>query len=828
MPDKDSQTNPVNQNETWTGSEPPSPPASPDAPTIGAAQERPGAPGPPPGPQASRESIGGYLIVRQLGEGGMGVVYEAIQQNPERRVALKIIRGAGSVDDHAIRLFQREVRALARLKHPGIAAIYESGRTERGEHFFAMELVQGARLDEFVRRTEQAPTLTKSALRVRLELFLEICDAVSYAHQRGVIHRDLKPGNILAQELPADESGGPPKAEIKVLDFGLARIADEDNATQAGTLQGTLRYMSPEQVRGDTDQIDLRTDIYSLGVILFEMLSGDSPYNLDRTSFPKAARIICEQAPKRLNDTLSGKGTIHREVEVILRKALEKEPAARYQSVAALAEDIRRYLNNLPILAQPPSAAYQFRKLVARHKAGFGFAAALAVLVMALAVTMTIEAHRVAEQRDRANREAQVAGQVSGFLVNLFNVSQPDQSRGKTVTARELLDKGAASIERNAKMDPEVKATLLDTMGNAYQSLGFFDRAEPLLDQSLRLRTSLFSPKSIPVARSLRDLGLLALARGKDKEAYRDYLRSLKIYQQQEGPASQDVAILLNDVGTSLDHVGRLDEAQNYFRRALQTQIKVSGPDSAALIPMRSNLAFIAYSQKDYAGAEKQFRQELQTARKVYGPDHPDVAKLLNNLGGVLFTEKHYVEAEKYYRQALALDRKLLGDKHPQIALDLANIAQARDAQRNREGAIEDYRRALSILVNQVPDTDFRIRFVRMNLGEDLVLAGTSEDLREAEPMLRKALAANNKTLPKGAWDTAEAESLLGGCLLAEKRYAAAQPLLVESYPTIRDKIGPHQPSRITDALQRIIRLFREWGKPGKAREYEAMLKTRH
>ncbi|MGH9394786.1 MAG: serine/threonine-protein kinase, partial [Terriglobales bacterium] len=343
-------------------------------------------------------------------------------------------------DAHAVRMFQREAQALGRLKHPGIAAIYESGCTEDRQYYFAMELVRGLRLDEYLKR--QPKDTSRSAQRAKLRLFLCVCEAVSYAHQRGVIHRDLKPANILVQEAellsvtsaPTTATAGDGQPTVKVLDFGLARITEDElggasMATQPGMIQGTVPYMSPEQVRGASDQIDVRSDVYALGVILYEMLAAGLPYDLRRASLPEAARIICEQPPAPLPPSTG------RELITIVAKALEKPPAQRYQSVAALAEDIHRFLSDQPILAQPPSTIYQIRKLVSRHKLSFAFAAAAVVLLAGVAVAMTVAAGRIAVQRDRANRAAQVSDQVSAFLTHLFQISKPEQARGKTVTA---------------------------------------------------------------------------------------------------------------------------------------------------------------------------------------------------------------------------------------------------------------------------------------------------------------------------------------------------------------------------------------------------------
>ncbi len=298
-------------------------------------------------------SIGSYAVQRKLGEGGMGIVYEAQQQSTHRLVAIKVVRGGAAVDDYRLRLFQREAQTLGRLRHPNIAAVYEGGRTAEGEHFFAMELVNGVPLTQFVREHNVSR-------RERLRLFQQICEAIHYAHQRGVIHRDLKPSNILV-----DVEGKP-----KILDFGLARITDPDGALatatyEVGRVMGTLPYMSPEEVRGDVSAIDIRSDLYSLGVILFELLTGELPYIVRRNALPEAIRIICETEPRRGSST---DRSLQGDLDVILAHALEKDPARRYQSAAAMAEDIERFLTDKPILARRGSALYRLKKLLIRNR----------------------------------------------------------------------------------------------------------------------------------------------------------------------------------------------------------------------------------------------------------------------------------------------------------------------------------------------------------------------------------------------------------------------------------------------------------------------------
>jgi serine/threonine protein kinase len=709
--------------------------------------EAPPLPPPPPPPRPSDDRfIGDFRLVRKLGEGGMGVVYEAEQQHPRRPVALKVIRGGAHVSPDTLKLFQREAQTLARLRHPGIAALYETGATEEGLHFFAMELVRGSTLTAWLGQRPAGP-LTPHEVKLRLSIFKKICDAVAYAHQKGVIHRDLKPANVLIPKPTAGSSMQDEVPDVKVLDFGLARITDSDvqattYVTEMGKIRGTLPYMSPEQVRGNPDEIDLRTDVYALGVMLYEMMTGALPYDLSKAQIPEAVRIICEQAPKSISASFTGTRHLDADVITIAGKCLEKETSRRYQSAAALGDDIQRYLSDQTILARPPSAVYQLRKLAARHKGVFAFAATVFVLVTALAVTMTIQAVRIAKERDRANQEAETARQVSEFLEGLFKVSDPSEARGNEITAREILDAGAERIDRELKDQPKTRARLLGTMGETFVSLGLAKRADELLQGSLRANADSFGPDSVEYAGALVALGQSQSARG----AYRDatalarqalsiterrivvddtrrlkakYLlgssllfagdvdegtrhlsEGLEAIEASRTPDDRMRIWFLNDLAIAEIGNGRLDEAGRYLERALEFREHVYPNE---LDPERimglGNLADVLFRQGDTARARPMLEQYVRNIKAVYGANHINMANALESLAEVDLKEGRLSEARSHSERSLAVLEHNGLRRSPVVVNFLVTRAQIEEAEGNLAPAEALLREGIEIVI---------------------------------------------------------------------------------------------------------------------------------
>lgn len=788
---------------------------------------------------------GPYQLTELIGQGGMGSVYRAVRADDQFRknVAVKVLQ-PGTGRDDLIERFERERQILADLEHPNVARLIDGGATSDGRPYVVMEFVEGVPLDEYVAQN-------KPALRDRVRLFQAICAAVNYAHQNLIIHRDIKPANILVS------ADGTPK----LLDFGIAKLLRDDvdaDVTRTALRMMTPQYASPEHVRGEA--MTTAADVYSLGVLLYQLLTDEVPYRPTTSSAIELERLICDAEPKPPSQNASGvvlARELRGDLDNIVLRCLRKEPARRYTSTAALSEDLQRYLDGFPVEARPDSWGYRTSKFVRRNRYALAGAAAALFVVVALVAFYT---RQLQAERDRARVQAATAERVSDFLVTMFEEANPDETPGDQVTARQLLDSGAERIRDELAGEEAVQARLLQTMGRAYYALGLFEQAKPIYEDALSMRRTVYGETSQEAAQALSDLASNFSSLGEFETAERLHQESLAVNREVNGPEHLEVATALHNLGhtrfergeyaeavrllregvemrkrlksephyslaqglgtlgQALEFLGDHEEAEDYLRQALAMNREVLPPEHPSISQTMHNLAIPLQAQGEFAESEALLREALDLSIRYQGGDHPDISAGYVALAMQFIQRDRFADAEEVFRQALDHDRRTQPADHWSVGYDLLGLARAIHSGGDAARAEPHYRAALANYTNAFQAGHPRLGKAKSTYAEALLDLGRP---REAYPLAKQGWEAISESLPETHGLHRTASSVYGAVVLGRGDVDQARELLESSVAG-----EPDVTSRWTQTrrLERMVALYEATGDSAKKAEFSGLL----
>ncbi|MEP6833265.1 MAG: serine/threonine-protein kinase [Gemmatimonas sp.] len=753
--------------------------------------------------------VGAWLLVRELGRGGMGSVWEAerVESNFAQGAAIKVVRA--SIDSIALReRFIRERRVLARLKHRNIATLLDGGVTSDGAPWFAMELVDGETILRWCDR-QNLP------LHDRLLLMRQVCGAVQHAHGALIVHRDLKPGNILVTS----------DGTVKLLDFGIAKAldvtAEDDSTTLPGSLLGTPAYLAPELLRGEP--ASAATDVYALGVVCYQLLSGrlpraesqnrmeaaqlaqQPPLPLHSDISPEAANARSERSAEALRRQLTG------DLEHIIAMALRSEPERRYHTVDQFSDDIRRYLNTLPVVAQPDSLTYRTSKFIRRNRAtAIGAIATLLMLIGGLIGT-SWQARVAGLARDRAQLESVKANRVRAFMEEIFRAADP-RDQGKDVTVAQALNRAEQLADSEFAAQPDLHAALLSSIGRTYLGLGKYDDASRNITRALTLLRGDATASEKDVTDGIRSLATLEAERGRIPQAESLFTEALQRVRRNAND-SLTLGGLLDGLGSLELDKGDFTKAEATLRTAVIVRERFPGKQSLESANTLNNLAVALGQQNRWSEAIPLHERALEIVRASVGPNHPDVATGINTLANAYTIIGRFPVADSLFQQALALRVRALGAHHPDVAWTHYSYADMLRLSGNYERAIVHAKAVLAERGGSLPETHPMISSALIVYGRSLLSLSRPA---EAEIPLRESLRLRKAAYPAGHWLIASGTGAVAECLLAERKYAAAEPLLVSAYEELI-KVKGIEDQRTQDVGVALAALYDRTSRPEEA-----------
>ncbi len=780
-------------------------------------------------PEGSR--IGPYRIIRQIGFGGMGAVYLAERDDGQfrQKVALKIIK-RGMDTDAILKRFHSERQILAGLNHPNIARMYDGGVTESGVPYFTMEYIEGKPIDEYCDNR-------RLNLRERIRLFRKACAAVAYAQRSLIVHRDLKPSNIVVNT----------EGEVKLLDFGIAKVLSEDVhpeefsvLTKTGIRVMTPGYAAPEQIRGEA--VSTATDVYALGIVLYELLTGYRPYQTDTGSPAELENIVCNTDPVKPSSLVLRKGKwegyesdqkdspksirvtrraspeklrrmLRGDLDTICLTALRKEPDRRYASAEQLDDDLGHYLKGQPIKARKDSTGYYFRKFISRHRFSLTAAAIFFAVITSLVVYYTV---RLRTERDFARTETEKAQQVSKFLAGMFEAADPNEAKGKEITAGMLLEDGARRIREDLKDQPEIQAALMTTIGDVYFQLSRLEECKAMYYDALVLNRKLYGEHDPRTAKAYHDVGGMWHEYDQFDSAMAYYRKAFIIDSAAYGMSDTVTITDYNAIAIVTRHMGKFKEAEPMLRKVLAIRRKILDKNNLDIAYTLNHLGRMLAIEERYDEAIPLLREGLRIREHNLGEKHFEVIASKGALAGALKDEGKLEESDRIYRSCLATLIEMVGYDHQYVGAMMNNVASLAMLRGDYEGADTLFRKSIEILDRALPEDHVSRSQPLLGYGQLLTRMGHP---REGEKYLFRALDLRERHYGTDHYKTALVKLQLGICYIAEEQYAEAEPFLLDAYQVLYEQYGAdHDHTRL--ASDKLAELYRKMGEKEKAAQY--------